>query len=44
MGKLNSTKSEVGDALKSTIPAIAGTVASALASVFISKTINKPKN
>ena len=37
MGKLNSTKSEVGDALKSTIPAIAGAVASALVSVIIKK-------
>ena len=43
MEKKNSTKSDVGNALKSTIPAIAGTVASALASVLIGKTINKPK-
>ena len=43
MEKKNSTKSDVGDALKSTIPAIAGTVVSALASVIIKKTFNKPQ-
>ena len=43
MEKKNSTKSDVGNALKSTIPAIARTVVSALASVIIMPTINKPK-
>ena len=37
MEKKNSTKSDVGNALKSTIPAIAGAVASALVSVIIKK-------
>ena len=37
MEKKNSTKSDVGDALKSTIPAIAGTIASAIISVLINK-------
>ena len=37
MGNSNSTKSDVGDALKSTIPAIVGAVASAVVSVFINK-------
>ena len=43
MEKKNSTKSDVGNALKSTILAIARTVVSALASVIIMPTINKPK-
>ena len=37
MGNSNSTKSDVGDALKSTIPAIAGTIASAIITVLINK-------
>ena len=43
MEKKNSTKSDVGNALKSTIHAIAKTVVSALSPAIIMPTINKPQ-